>query len=83
LGGTIVVHFIKKHMWFFETTLALLEGEEETEYEVQRQLREEGLPAEETVLSRTTAKPYRTQLEGGPPALHASGMFTSKASRVF
>jgi hypothetical protein len=30
LGGTIVVHFVKKHMWFFETVLALLEGEEET-----------------------------------------------------
>jgi SOS response regulatory protein OraA/RecX len=64
LGGTIVVHFIKKHMWFFETALALLEGEEETEYEVQRRLREEGFPAEEAVLSRTTAKPHRSQLEG-------------------
>ncbi|KAI0285339.1 hypothetical protein BGY98DRAFT_1092947 [Russula aff. rugulosa BPL654] len=38
LGGTIVVHFVKKHMWFFETVLALLEGDEETEYEIQRRL---------------------------------------------
>ncbi|KAI0001592.1 hypothetical protein BJV77DRAFT_1057472 [Russula vinacea] len=38
LGGTIVVHFVKKHMWFFETVLALLEGEEETEYEKRRWL---------------------------------------------
>lgn len=57
LGGTIVVHFIKKHMWFFETVLALLEGEEETEYEVQRRVREESLRARGTVLSRTTRHP--------------------------
>jgi len=51
-------------MWFFETALALLEGEEETEFEMR--LREEGSLAEETVLPRTTAKPHRSQLEGGP-----------------
>jgi hypothetical protein len=80
LGGTIVVHFIKKHMWFFETALALLEGDEETEYEIQRRLREEILNAKErTVLSRTTARPHRSQLEIGPPALHVPGMFTSQA----
>ncbi|KAJ7071054.1 glycosyltransferase family 31 protein [Mycena amicta] len=28
VGGTVVVHFIKKHMWFLETALALLEGDE-------------------------------------------------------
>jgi hypothetical protein len=78
LGGTIVVHFVKKHMWFFETVLALLEGEEETEYEMQRRLREEELHAEEPVLSRATAKPHRSQLESRPP-----GMFSSKATRVF
>ncbi|KAI9444781.1 hypothetical protein H4582DRAFT_1911232 [Lactarius indigo] len=38
LGGTVVVHFIKKHMWFFETVLALLGGDEETEYEMQRRI---------------------------------------------
>lgn len=30
VGGTIVVHFIKKNPWFLETALALLEGDEET-----------------------------------------------------
>ncbi|KAF8641119.1 hypothetical protein AX17_000761 [Amanita inopinata Kibby_2008] len=33
VGGTVVVHFIKKHMWFLETALALLEGEEMSEFE--------------------------------------------------
>ncbi|KAF8642320.1 hypothetical protein AX16_009590 [Volvariella volvacea WC 439] len=33
VGGTIVVHFIKKHMWFMETAIALLEGEELSESE--------------------------------------------------
>ncbi|THV07757.1 hypothetical protein K435DRAFT_742169 [Dendrothele bispora CBS 962.96] len=33
VGGTVVVHFIKQNMWFLETALALLEGEEETEAE--------------------------------------------------
>ncbi|KAJ7487575.1 glycosyltransferase family 31 protein [Mycena galericulata] len=28
VGGTVVVHFIKKNMWFLETALALLEGDE-------------------------------------------------------
>ncbi|KAJ7630913.1 glycosyltransferase family 31 protein [Roridomyces roridus] len=30
VGGTVVVHFIKKNMWFLETALALLEGDEVT-----------------------------------------------------
>ncbi|OCB90095.1 hypothetical protein A7U60_g2653 [Sanghuangporus baumii] len=30
VGGTIVVHFIKKNPWFLETALALLEGDEMT-----------------------------------------------------
>ncbi|KAK0465053.1 glycosyltransferase family 31 protein [Desarmillaria tabescens] len=33
LGGTIVVHFIKKNLWFLETALALLGGEEYSESE--------------------------------------------------
>ncbi|KAI0275088.1 hypothetical protein BC834DRAFT_850978 [Gloeopeniophorella convolvens] len=41
LGGTVVVHFIKQHMWFLETALALLDGADETEYEEQRRLRGE------------------------------------------
>ncbi|KAJ7225538.1 glycosyltransferase family 31 protein [Mycena pura] len=33
VGGTVVVHFIKKNMWFLETALALLEGDEITDAE--------------------------------------------------
>lgn len=33
VGGTVVVHFIKKNMWYLETALAMLEGEEESEVE--------------------------------------------------
>lgn len=33
VGGTVVVHFIKKNPWFLETALALLEGEERTTFE--------------------------------------------------
>jgi hypothetical protein len=46
------VHFIKKHMWFFETVLALLEGEEETDYEMQRRIRQEPLRERETALTQ-------------------------------
>lgn len=52
LGGTVVVHFIKKHMWYFETVLALLGGDEETEYEARRRLRQEPLRERETALSQ-------------------------------
>lgn len=38
VGGTIVVHFIKKHMWFLETALALLETDDYSDFE------REGLP---------------------------------------
>ncbi|TEB35066.1 hypothetical protein FA13DRAFT_1788662 [Coprinellus micaceus] len=34
VGGTVVVHFIKKNMWYLETALALLEGEELSEVEM-------------------------------------------------
>jgi hypothetical protein len=33
VGGTVVVHFIKKNMWYLETALALLEGDELSESE--------------------------------------------------
>jgi len=33
VGGTVVVHFIKKNIWYLETALALLEGEEQSEFE--------------------------------------------------
>lgn len=36
VGGTVVVHFIKKNMWFLEAALALLEGDEETELDKSR-----------------------------------------------
>ncbi|KAJ6519793.1 glycosyltransferase family 31 protein [Mycena sanguinolenta] len=38
VGGTVVVHFIKKNMWYFETALALLEGDELGGAEEQPQL---------------------------------------------
>jgi hypothetical protein len=33
VGGTVVVHFIKKNRWYLETALALLEGDELSESE--------------------------------------------------
>jgi len=33
VGGTVVVHFIKKNIWYLETALALLDGEEQSEHE--------------------------------------------------
>jgi len=35
VGGTVVVHFIKKHMWFMETALAFLEGDNFSETELE------------------------------------------------
>lgn len=37
LGGTVVVHFIKRHEWFLETALAMLEGDEVVEAERRRE----------------------------------------------
>lgn len=34
MGGTIVVHSIKKHMWFLEAANTLLEGDDYTEAEL-------------------------------------------------
>ena len=45
LGGTVVVHFIKKNMWYLETALALLEGDEETEHERETRLHRDRKPA--------------------------------------
>lgn len=33
VGGTTVVHSIKKHMWFLEAAAALLDGDDYTEAE--------------------------------------------------
>ncbi|KAG6336678.1 hypothetical protein ID866_2425 [Astraeus odoratus] len=35
VGGTVVVHFIKKHMWFLETALVLLENDDYSEFELE------------------------------------------------
>ncbi|KAG1749964.1 glycosyltransferase family 31 protein [Suillus paluster] len=45
VGGTVVVHFIKKHMWFLETALAFLESDNFSEAEL------EGLDADEDKLN--------------------------------
>jgi hypothetical protein len=76
LGGTIVVHFIKKQMWFYETALALLEGIEETEYEIQRRNREERQRTGAQALSRTT----NLHRNGGLPAIHASNVLAVEVS---
>lgn len=47
LGGTIVVHYIKKNMWFLETAMAFLEGDDVTEMEKHQ--------AEEEAASRSGA----------------------------
>jgi len=45
VGGTVVVHFIKRNEWYLETALALLGGEEVLESEVTPTLKEGGSPA--------------------------------------
>jgi len=82
LGGTIVVHFVKKHMWFFETVLALLGGDEETEYEIEQRVREGQSASGMTVLSRTAGKPHRSQLDGKSPATHGSARLAVQVGRV-
>lgn len=37
VGGTTVIHSIKKHMWFLEAAVALLEGDEYVEAELAAQ----------------------------------------------
>jgi hypothetical protein len=69
LGGTVVVHFIKKQMWFFETALALLDGEEETEYELQRRIREERQRGGAAALPWTNNL-HRAHISGGQLAFY-------------
>ncbi|TFK41185.1 hypothetical protein BDQ12DRAFT_697078 [Crucibulum laeve] len=63
VGGTVVVHFIKKHMWFLETALALLEGEELSEFEKYERSRstEDALlvPMQTRAMQRAIAKHRR------------------------
>lgn len=47
IGGTVVVHFVKRNEWFLETALALLEGEEVVEGERRREEDELGPVAAE------------------------------------
>lgn len=69
VGGTICIHFIKKNLWYFETALAMLEGEEVTEGELEEERgrllkeressaglvsEESGLPARSNQLWKTT-----------------------------
>lgn len=66
VGGTVVVHFIKKHMWFLEAALALLEGDEVTEFERAEELVGMGRtrpPA--TVLTGEATAPVTEAVEEG------------------
>lgn len=36
VGGTVLIHFIKKHEWFLETALAFLEADDYSESELER-----------------------------------------------
>ncbi|KAF8905559.1 hypothetical protein CPB84DRAFT_1771719 [Gymnopilus junonius] len=64
LGGTVVVHYIKKNMWYLETALALLEGEEQSEaeqYESNRRIQAGG---ERTVLPHSYQRRPQVDLHG-------------------
>jgi hypothetical protein len=60
VGGTIVVHFIKKNLWFLETALALLEGEDYSESEKMQMRRDAStrtLRSPSSHANRTISKP--------------------------
>ncbi|KAG6814053.1 hypothetical protein H0H92_003100 [Tricholoma furcatifolium] len=62
VGGTVVVHFIKKNIWYLETALALLEGEELSEIEkFQSQEQEKALARTPTQTHWTSRRVARTQ----------------------
>lgn len=60
VGGTVVVHFIKKNIWYLETALALLDGEEQSEYEKFQSQESEKVLAQ-TSRSHMTRRSVRTQ----------------------
>ncbi|PPQ80805.1 hypothetical protein CVT25_001930 [Psilocybe cyanescens] len=65
VGGTVVVHFIKKNMWYLETAIAMLEGEEESESERYESARTSTLTEEMRPLSHARSYqrgPMRTNL---------------------
>lgn len=59
VGGTVVVHFIKKNMWFLETALAMLDGEEYSEFEKQPRRQPEGDSAHSSSFSKAFARHRR------------------------
>ncbi|KAG6851079.1 hypothetical protein H0H93_002971 [Arthromyces matolae] len=62
VGGTVVVHFIKKNIWYLETALALLDGEEQSEFEkFQSQEMEKALARTPTYSHTTSRRAARTQ----------------------
>ncbi|KDQ63574.1 glycosyltransferase family 31 protein [Jaapia argillacea MUCL 33604] len=67
VGGTVVVHFIKKNMWYLETALALLEGEEVSESDVERKAKELQ-DAIDSPPSSSAATPSPTPSLSGTPA---------------
>lgn len=63
VGGTVVVHFIKKNPWFLETALAFLESEEVTDREARyqhlAQRAADAVAAISGVFSRKSASQHR------------------------
>lgn len=59
VGGTVVVHFIKKNMWFLETALALLEGEEYSDFEKHPRRGPDAEAAHSKVFSKSFSKHRR------------------------
>ncbi|KAF9457075.1 hypothetical protein BDZ94DRAFT_1274185 [Collybia nuda] len=70
VGGTVVVHFIKKNMWYLETALALLEGEELLDSETLQSQEPDrtalGLTPSPSNMPSHTAQPRSTQLSANP-----------------
>ncbi|KAG6890425.1 hypothetical protein C0995_008779 [Termitomyces sp. Mi166 len=61
VGGTVVVHFIKKNIWYLETALALLDGEEQSEFEKFQSQEIEKALARTPTHSHMTRRTARTQ----------------------
>ena len=68
VGGTVVVHFIKKNPWYMETALTFLEGDEFTEKERHRR-RAEAESAMSSMLNITAGALYRDETPGVVPTL--------------
>lgn len=54
VGGTVLVHFIKKNLWYLETAEALLEGLEYTEMEAKNTKAGQVWAREQALLKRKT-----------------------------